>query len=517
METPVEREYFSFGDALFLYFERDCTPLNIASVAVFDGVITREQMRRYVASKLPRIPRYMQKVVFPPLNVGLPSWEFDQDFDIDNHIHQRKLRHGTESELKTVASHILSRPLDRAHPLWDFTVLPGFEGKKTALIARVHHCMADGMSGVGILNAVMDTTDKVLRLPKIKKEIPKPPRYAPGSVGIDAALHSWFSTVERMLKAGSEILATAQRLTQSPGSEHQNSEPASASSLQEFARVMPQLGSLPDRLPFNTLCQGPQNFDWTEVSFEEMRAIKKKTGTTINDVLLALLTSTFRRYARSSGVELRGRSLRIVVPVNTRREHEMNALGNHITFVPVDTPLDIAEMDELLAAVHERMLSVKSARVGEIVAFAGMLMGALPSPIQATLAPMIANLNLSLCNTICTNVPGPQYPLYLLGHKMLRAYPIVPIGGEMGINVAMLTYDGMAYFGFLGDAKAAPHLATLPKFLDAAMRELKSAVGIRTEPSRSKRAVRKRAVAPQQPAAQDAEEAPKAKVAVSAA
>jgi len=274
---------------------------------------------------------------------------------------------------------------------------------------------------------------------------------------------------------------------------HENQPALQLPSSRDMAEVVTKLSSLPERLPFNMLCSGPQNFEWTEAPFERLRDIKHACGTTVNDVILSVLTSGFRRYAESEGVDTRRRSLRIVVPVSTRRNHHSGELGNHITFAPVDTPLGIRNPKKLLVAVHERMQFVKTAHVAEFVALTGTLMGTIPSPLQAALAPMVSTLPLSLCNTICTNVPGPKFPLYLLGHKMLRAYPYVPIGGEMGLNCAVLTYDGTAYFGFTGDAHAAPDLRKLPAFVDESVEELAAAVGIkRTRTSRKRKVVARR-------------------------
>ena len=129
---------------------------------------------------------------------------------------------------------------------------------------------------------------------------------------------------------------------------------------------------------------------------------------------------------------------------------------------------------------------VKSARVAEFVSFAGTLLGDIPSPMQAVLAPVLSELPISVCNTICTNVPGPRRPLYLLGHEMLSAYPYVPIGGEMGINCAVLSYNGTVYFGFTGDEQAAPDLQKFPACVDESVAELKAAFGLR-EPRASRK------------------------------
>src|SRR5271165_5389767 len=156
---PNERETnsFSWGDALFLYVEREGQPLNIAGVSVFEGKIKLADFRAFIESKLPLIPRYRQRVVFPPFDLGLPRWEFDRNFDIRNHAHQVKLKHGTEQELKTLAAKIVCTRLDRQRPLWDFT-LARLKGGRTGIVTRIHHCLADGIAGVGVMNVIMDTT-----------------------------------------------------------------------------------------------------------------------------------------------------------------------------------------------------------------------------------------------------------------------------------------------------------------------------------------------------------------------
>lgn len=508
MQSPTELDSLSFGDSLFLYLERAGTPLNIASVAIFDGIISLQELTSFIESKLPLIPRYLQKVIMPAFNVGSPSWEFDPDFDIHDHIHEATLVHGTETELKTLAGKILSTTLDRQHPLWDFTLIQGLKGNRSGLLVRVHHSLADGLSGIGLLNVLMDATPTVPRIVKKKLRIPTPRRSDRESSILEPAVHSWLSSLQRVLTAGDQLLTMAQHIvgTNANGSHASgdNSAPdknGSAPKFDEIARLLPELTGLPERLPFNRLCQGPQRFQWTEVSFAELKAVKDKCGTKINDVILTLITSAFRRYSESCGTKVKGRSLRIIVPVNTRQQSDGNDLGNHISFVPVSTPLDIPDPRKLLAAIHERTRFVKSARLAEFVGFAGNLMGTIPGPLQSFLASSLSELPLSICNTICTNVPGPTFPLYLLGHKMVCAYPYVPIGGEMGMNCAVLTYNGQAFFGFTGDAHAAPHLEYMPKFVQLSMKELKAAVGVRAPRKTGQRNAAKSSIT--QPAVDD--------------
>lgn len=479
MPNSENHEFLSFGDALFLYLEREEAPLNIASVGVFEGTIELEDLICFVESKLPQIPRYMQRVAIPPLNVGSPSWEFDPFFKIENHVRQLNVKRGTEAELKEVAGNILSTTLDRRRPLWDLTLVGGLKGRKTGLISRVHHCMADGLSGVSLLNALMDASPVVPRLRRKRKTAEVPPPRDPVTLFADGLLQSYFSMVQRTLMAYSDMLKMAQRAidtVEAPGTAGPSQPPAGVMNggLDSLSRLIPELIQPIERLPFNVLCRGPQKFRWERIPLPAIKAIKSACDTTVNDVVLTMLAAAFREYVKLHGTNVAGRSLRIVVPVSVR-DSGSGDMGNHITFVPVSAPLDVEDPRKLLAAVHERMEMLKTTGAPELAVFSGILLGMIPSPVQAVVAPILSRLPISLCNVICTNVPGPKEPLYLIGHKMLSCYPYVPIGGEMGINCAVLTYDNNAYFGFTGDANAAPDLARLEAFLVQGFKELQAA------------------------------------------
>jgi diacylglycerol O-acyltransferase len=487
MENPQQREYLSFGDALFLHLEREGVPINIASVAIFDGLISLEELVPYVEAKLGHIPRCVQRVVAPPFNIGLPSLETDPEFDFRNHLHEATLKHGTEAELKALAGKLFSTNLDRNHPLWDFVLVHGLTGNRTGFIVRLHHSMADGMSGVAFLNALMDTSPDVPHLPRRKFVAPAAAPHDPVTNLLEAMTSSWFVTVERLLSAQSDLLSMARRLVADQASTNGKPAPVpshknGAPSIENLGQVFPEIASTPERMPFNVVCRGPQVFEWTEVPFADLLAVKKAVGCSFNDVALTVVASTFRRYAESRGTDTKDRSLHIIVPVNTRAADDTHeGMGNQITFIPVAVPLRIRDSRKLLAAVHERMTLIKQARIAEMVSFAGALLAAIPSPVQVFLGPIAAQLPLTICNLIFTNVPGPRQPLYVLGRRLLKAYPYVPIGGEMGANCAVMTYDGTAHFGFSCDVHATPDSHLLPQFMQESVQELRDAFGFKAE------------------------------------
>jgi len=257
----------------------------------------------------------------------------------------------------------------------------------------------------------------------------------------------------------------------------------------EFTNLLPELSASTERLRFNVLYRGPQKFAWAEIPLAEVKAIKQACGTSVNDVILALVTATIRRYVELHGDHVKGTLLRMMVPVNLRGSDSPGELGNRISLVPVTIPLDIRNPRKLLAAVHRRTEFLKGAHTAELVSLAGGLIGMFPTTALALAGQVISQVPFTPFNMVCTNVPGPQYPLYLLGHKMLGCYPYVPIGGEMTLNCAILTYNGTAYFGFSVCAQAVPDLRRLETFLKLSFTELRAATEVK--PSSQKKAEKK--------------------------
>ncbi|HVZ18226.1 MAG TPA: WS/DGAT domain-containing protein, partial [Terriglobales bacterium] len=199
----------------------------------------------------------------------------------------------------------------------------------------------------------------------------------------------------------------------------------------------------------------------------------------LNDVMLGIMTLATRKYAELHKVRLKDRLLRIMIPFNIRGNGDASELGNRISFAPVNIPMDIPDPRRLLEEVKVRTQYVKQTHLAEYVGMAGMLITSLPIPFQALALPYAGLLPISLSNYICTNVPGPQAPLYFMGHRMLTWYPHVPIGGEMGVNTAILTYNGAVYFGFTIDVAAAPDAELFEKLVPEAFAEFCKAFRIR--------------------------------------
>lgn len=484
MQNLQQSDRLSWGDTVFLHLEREGMPLNVASVCIFEGEIRFEDCVHFIESKLPFLPRYLKRVVPSPFGLGLPSWEYDPEFDLRRHVREVTLKHGTETELKRIAGKLFSTVMDRQHPLWDITIIRGLKSNHTGLILRMHHCLADGIAGVGILSALLDASPEAPRLPKRKLKFRVPPPRDPLTSLTAGFVESYSDFVKRILSALTDLLSMTERAAANGGSV----------ASEEFVGLLPEITAFTERLRFNVIYRGPQKFASAEIPLAEVKAIRHKSGTSVNDVILALVTATIRRYCGLHGDRVKGKLLRIMVPVNLRGDGSAAELGNRISLVPVTIPLEIRQPRKLLAAVHERTEFLKHVHAAELVSLAGGLIGMFPTSMQGLAGPIVSQLPITPFNMVCTNVPGPQFPLYLLGHKMVGCYPYVPVGGEMAVNCAILSYDGTVYFGFSGDVHAAPDLRRLETLLMTSFKELRDAVGIRP-PHKKKRVRRKQRLA----------------------
>ncbi len=480
MQNRQQSDRLSWGDTVFLHLERQGMPLNVASVCIFEGEISFQDCVRSIESKLPLLPRYLKRVVPAPFGLGLPTWEYDPEFDLSRHIKKVSLKRGTEIELRALAGKLFSQVMDRRHPLWDITVVPGLKRNRTGMIIRLHHCLADGIAGVGILNVLLDPSPDAPHLPTkdVKFHIPKP--RDPLTSLTSEFVESYSDFIKRILSGMTDLLTMAERLAAGGGDR---------TAAEEFANFFPEITAFTERLRFNVIYRGPQKFACTEIPLADVKAIKLKAGASVNDVILTLVTATIRRYCELHEDPVKGKLLRIMVPVNLRGNTTTSELGNRISLVPVTIPLDIRQPANLLAAVHRRTEFLKGMHAAELVSLAGGLIGMFPTSLQGMAGPIASQLPITPFNLVCTNVPGPQVPLYMLGHKMLHCYPYVPVGGEMAVNCAILSYNGTVYFGFSGDTHAAPDLRVMEKLLQKSFAELRETVGAQVP---RKKIVRKR-------------------------
>ena len=471
MAQPTLSRRLTSLDAAFLYFEKKEAPLHIGSVSIFDGDIPFDDFVETLESKLYLLPRYRQKIVADPFRLGHPSWEDDEYFDISHHVFKLKIDPpGTDSELIELTSRILTPLMERGKPLWDVHLIYGLEGGRTAMISRVHHCMVDGVSGVDLIKIVLDLSPTASRHP----DIPRPPKpAAPARVDptrrlFDSLLGSMQEGMDRWMDFQDGLLKLTQTLLKEP-------EPRAA--MCEASLLLPKLAAPVALLPFNRQCSGERKLVWSTFSFAEARAIRAVAGGTVNDVVLTVLAGAVSRYVQMHGQPVAGRVVRIMVPVSLRQDEQRGTLGNLLSLLPVEIPLDLSNPIERLGYTAAITKALKKAQAAEGLNLLLALLGLLPPPLQA-IAGAIIPTPLPPFNMVATNVPGPQVPLYAMGKRMVAYYPYVPIGFAIGCGCAIMSYDQKLYFGLSSDRQAMPDVEELKRFLDDSFGELRAAAGV---------------------------------------
>lgn len=465
-------------DAFFFYLEREEEPMSVGCLALFEGKIPFKRFVSSIESRLHLIPRYRQKVVPAPLNIGLPTWEFDPDFDIRNHIHLLKADPpGDEDALRRMGERLFQGTLDRNKPLWDIYVIHGMKNNRTGMLVRVHHCMIDGIAGVGLMLVIFDAWPNA---EKIKKQ-PYEPEPIPTASQLlyDALWDNVIDGLDHWAKFQKGIAEYCRG--QEPG--------GALAFFKEFAVTMRDFLAPAKRMPFNKPFSGQRRLACTSFSFAEARAIRATCGGTLNDVALTVLSGAVQRYMELHGESLRRRFLRVLVPVNIRQEDERGAMGNRISFLPVEVPIDVKDPVERLRLIHETTQHLKKSKVSEAIGLMFNALQGLPAPLQALALTSVARPNVQSAlgmiwqvppmHLICTNVPGPQIPLYCVGHRLISYYPLLPIALEMGISCGITSYDQRLYVSLIADANAAPDVDKLMEFMKESFLELRVAAEVK--------------------------------------
>lgn len=445
--------------------------MHIGSVSLFDGEIPFENFVAMLDAKMHLLPRYQQVVVPDPFNLGHPTWEHDHNFNIRNHIFKLQIdAPGGEKELIDLAGRIFTPMMERHKPLWDIYLVYGLEGGKTAMICRVHHCMVDGMSGVDLLKIVLDFSPTPAPIPpkpaaKVREPQPDPTRRL-----FDSILGGMQEGMNRWMEFQNGLLNLTQALT----------EQTSREAMKNISGEIPKIMRPAERLPFNGPLSGEKRMVWNTFSFAEARAIRGALSGTVNDVVLTALSGAVSRYVESHGQSLAGRHVRFMVPVSLRQEDQHGALGNLVSLLPVEIPLDVKDPIARFRYVNQKTMAMKGGRVAEGLNLFSALMGILPAPMQALMGALsTANMPVPpAVNMISTNVPGPQVPLYAMGHRMIAYYPYVPVGYAVGCGCAIMSYDQHLYFGLTADMKAMPDVERLRDQLYESFYELRKAAGV---------------------------------------
>ncbi|HYM16557.1 MAG TPA: wax ester/triacylglycerol synthase family O-acyltransferase [Dehalococcoidia bacterium] len=447
----------SFQDAAFAYFERDAYPLNVGSVAIYEGTIGFPRFLAHVDRRIQLEPRYRQRLIGVPFALHHAQWVDDPDFDVRHHVSSVALpAPGSEQQLAAMAGEFFSTRLRRDQPLWEMRLVEGLSGGRTAHLAKVHHCLVDGVGGVGLLAALLDTSPEPRHVRLRAHEAPP----LPGGLSlIGEALYDramgQLRFNERLALGMLDwrpLLASARSITR-----------ALWAAGPYF--VVPAV-----RTPWAMRLHAPSRLAWQVLPFADAHRAARELGGTINDLALTVIAGGLRRYLEGQDVSTKGLVLRAGLPVSVRRD-EHAALGNRVSFMLAGLPVGVRDARERFRIISSEVSSLKQQGQAAGVEELMERLGDLPPAVHMITGQTLAMPN-RLTNLICTNVPGPLQPLYLQGHRMLQHFPWVPIAWQMGLSVAIMSYDTGLYFSITADRETPGDITAIAAGIGDAFDEL---------------------------------------------
>jgi WS/DGAT/MGAT family acyltransferase len=452
-------------DASFLHLERPNVHMHVAGVAVLDpssapdGEWNPDQLGDLVQDRIHMVPRFRQKVRFPPFALGQPAWVDDEDFDVNFHLRRAALpAPGGKRELADFVQRVHSRPLDRSKPLWEMYAIEGLQDGYTAVLFKSHHAMIDGMGGIDIATVMVDFAPE----PQPVERQPWTP--APSSSAGGFLLESVRDQVTHPVRS---LVDGIGRVMRTPAEVWQSARDVIGGAGEILSR-----GAAPTS-PFNREIGPNRRLALAEFPLADAKAVKNELGGTVNDVVLAAVAGAIRRWYRHRGLNPDGVTLRAMVPVSTRDTSEQMALGNQVSMFFAELPVGIADPTERLRRVREVTGELKSSH--QAVA-ATAIMGTAqwaPPTLHGLAARLVARQR--FMNLVVSNVPGPQIPLYIAGARIMAAYPVMPLGPKVALSVAVTSLGGTMGFGFTGDWDGVPDVEVMAEGLDDSIEELKKA------------------------------------------
>jgi diacylglycerol O-acyltransferase len=454
-------------DSSFLHLE-DNQPshMHVASVTIFDGPAPPyDDLVAGIGSRLHLVPRYRQKLGFVPYGQGRPRWVDDPTFNICYHVRATALPPpGGEEQLRVLAGRVFSQRLDRDKPLWEIWLVEGLEGNRFALLSKVHHSLVDGVSGADLMTVLFDVTAD-----------PTPPaapaeKWQPRPQPSDSQLLAE-ALIERAIEP-TEIVRSVRHALRGPRQFARGALEA-AGGISALAR-----GTLrpAPATPYNGSIGPHRRFTWVRVHLGDVKAIKNSLGGTVNDVVLATVTGALRRHLLARGVSTQDLTLRAMVPVSVRSDLEQGALGNRVAAMMAPLPVWCENPAVRLDVVSDSMRALKSSGQAVGAEVLTRIGGFAPPTILAQAARIGARQR--AFNLVVTNVPGPQFPLYIQGHEMLDVFPMVPLAMNQRLGLALMSYNGAINFGLIGDFDSMPDLEDVAHHLAGALEELADAAGV---------------------------------------
>jgi len=442
-------------DSSFLHLERSGAHMHVASVSIFEGSApTHQEFRDHIASRLHLVPRFRQKLRFVPLGQSRPVWVDDPHLNLDYHVRQTALpAPGSDEQLRNLAARIFSQQLDRSKPLWELWLVEGLNNDRFAIVGKSHHALVDGVSGVDITTVLFDLDPEPSGRPE--KAPPWLARPEPTDFQLLAeALKERATSPKEIYRGVRAALRGPRQVLRGVGA----------------TSKMVSAGMSAPNSVFNVEIGPHRRFQMTQTDLADLKRVKDAHGGTVNDVILSIVAGGIGRYLRARGHDTEGLELRAMVPVSVRAPEEHGALGNRVSAMMAPLPVWCEDPVERLHLVTGEMGDLKSS--GQAVG--AEILTKLTDFAPGTIVSQAARLQPAqrFFNLVVTNVPGPQFPLYVLGRKMESIFPMVPLARRQALCIGIMSYNGQVNFGLIGDYDAMADLDSFALDLEAATQEV---------------------------------------------
>ena len=441
-------------EAGFLYSESARTPMHIGSLGIFEGGPLRDRhgrlrtdaVRSEIESRLHLVPKLRRRVQFFSLGAAAPTWVDDPHFEIANHVVETTLPSpGTEETLHELCADLMSRPLKRDQPLWEIWLVDGLDSGQVALIEKLHHSMADGLAGVELVTVLFDLD----RHPPKSRSSPHPWKPVPPPASASIVAHD----LARRGAVPLHMMSNGVGLVRHPlrvGRE--------CARYADGIRTLLTRQSIAPSSSLNVQIGKRRRMEVIRQPLGELHQVAGSFGVTINDLLLTAVAEGIHLLMVGRRAHVDERTVQVLVPVGGEH-HADHQLGNRVSAMLVRLPIGPSDSIKRLRSVAAAQASSKHHHQALASVVLLNLAEPLPQPVVAAAAGLVHRQ--PFCNLIVTNVPGPDFPLYVLGARMLEAFPIVPLVGNLSVGVAVLTYDGQLTVGLLADPDACPDLDVL--------------------------------------------------------
>ncbi len=446
-------------DVSFLTNESSSAHMHVGGVCIFEGPpMSYDDLLGHIHSRLHLVPRFRQKLAYPPAPTGRPFWVDDPSFNLEYHVRHSALpAPGSEELLRKMAARIFSQALDRTKPLWELWLVQGLTRNRFAFLTKTHHALVDGVSGVDIATVLFDV-----------KPVPEPaePEHDWAPSGQPSGAQLLAKDAEGLLQTPVRILRRIEKAIEHPRT--------AVDQIAEAAEALGEVGwnfaNPAPTVPLNVEIGSHRRFEWVRGDLAQFKRIKGALGGTVNDVVLAVASGALRGWLHSRGIRTEGLELRAQVPVSIRASDEHGHLGNRIAAVRAPLPVYIEDPVQRLEACRRAMKGVKHSKQ----ALGAEVISRFNDFAPPTLLAQSARVNFStrLFNLVVTNVPGPQIPLYVLGREMEDIFPVGFLPPNQALFIAIMSYNGGINFGLLADYDAVEDLAEFAAGIEASLAEL---------------------------------------------